>query len=162
MIVGKMEIKAKSSATSRSSTTAVTADPDLTIDLEAGTYLINAYLRITAPATPDVRIAPLCTTAPDKSLFTAVINESENEASASWSTVGMLGAVWAGTTLTNADPTSGWIGSDTSGYKSFVHLQGVMTISSSGTFSVGWAQQTSNASSTTLEQDSFMTVHRIA
>jgi hypothetical protein len=163
MNVGQCEFVTKSAATSRTAVAISAADPHLTIALtDAGVYLIEAFLRFTAPATPGFSFAPLCTSVPVLSLFDALINNNEQEGSSSWRDVGGRGAVWQNTSLVAADQITGGNGSNVSGEVQHVLLRGVMEISGACTFSIGWAQRTSSATATTLEQDSFLLAQRLA
>lgn len=153
--IGGMRAVRKPSDTSRSSTTTPTDDPALTITFPTiGDYLISAQCFFAAnTAGADCQIA-----------FggTAVGNLN-------WSAAG------AHNSLTSGSAAQGeWIArvgsstpipfgnSQTAGVETGVIIQGSFQVTTAGTFTLQWAQQTSSATATILRTGSWLRAERIA
>jgi hypothetical protein len=127
------------SATSRSSTTTATADPNLQItNLPSGFYEVRIYLEFAAGA-GGVRYT-----------VTAPSNGFRAEGTLNCSGVGIGAAELVSLTTVTCATTSG----------AFANYQGVIS-GTGGTFSIDWAQASSNAATTTLQSRSYIVATRL-
>lgn len=142
----------KTGATSRAATTANIDDPDLTIAVSAGgVYLIGGTIFTSnANQTGDLK----CTIAgPSGASGRWVMLLPSTTSAADPDSVRVASAAIGGT-LAYGHPTAGVIGGE---------LQGLVTIgSTAGNVAFNWAQQTSNATGTVVEANSFLSLTRIA
>lgn len=160
----------KTADTSRSATTTVSADPHLTFEVEANAvYVWWGWLKYDAPAAGDINI--------DFSAPSGALGE--------WTAIGpgigrVVGATDAATPVVQADTqaSTGYMlrvettdvtsaraygGLGTAGTQLSIDLKGTLRMgSTAGTFSLDWAQRVSDASSSTLYTDSWITMLRIA
>lgn len=135
----------KQATTTRSSTTVLADDPDLTFALPStGWYSIEAYLRVTsASATPDLKhaFAYTGTITSGGYMFTGADNGA---GTSSKDNVGII------TTATIVDCD----GTDANG----ITLKGYIEVSTTGTLSWQWAQNVSDATSIQVQTGSWMKV----
>jgi len=146
--VGVARIKAKGSATSRTNDT-VTADPDLTLTVVAGTYLVDLNLRVGFGAASGVPGLDYGLSIPGTP--TGVVNPIYFNNSDSTVELGTQGA----------DPEARLTHND-AGSDFVVQTSFYAVIGSGGTLALSWAQDTTNANATTLRAGSSMTVTRLA
>lgn len=141
----------KTASTSRSSTTTATADPELALTVEANAeYAFSAFIRYSGGQTGDLK----CT-------FTG-----PSGSSGSWGARTMSTTATAATDSSEAirtpNGTTKAIGNiSTSVPQTFNVMGRLITSSTSGTFSFDWAQNTSDATATVIEADSYMTLIRV-
>jgi hypothetical protein len=144
---------AKTSATSRASTTTITADPDLQLPVEANAeYLIHFYFRISGTAAADMDIQ-----------FTTPFG-----CTGSYSVTGRL----AGSSAADTDPRTSTriafnvetqFSTPSTAVAQVSHGAGrLITGPNAGTLSIDWAQTVSSATASVLEQDSWLELRRIA
>lgn len=136
--------------TARNTTTTLTADPDLSLNLLAGQYEYELFMlfdSVTAGAgfkfTANGTAVDSRGTAP--SVETGLVN------GAGVNTV----TSFVGATITYATVTSG---ANSNG----VLFKGAFMLSSAGTLGISWAQNTSNGSNTTLRAGSYFTANLLA
>lgn len=143
---------AKTASTSRSATTTVTADPELQLEVAANAeYAIHGYLRISGPAAGDMDIK-----------FTV-----PSGTTGSYAVTGRL----AGTSALDTDVRTSTrisfgvetqFSTPSTSAAQANHVVGRMiTSSTSGTFSIDWAQTVSDATATVMESDSWIMLKRI-
>ena len=140
----------KPADTSRASTTTLANDPDLTVSVDANkTYYVQVTIIYTAVSgSGDLKFA---WTVPAGTVFSGTVM---NDAT----TVNM-GAYQAGGTLISQ--TQSFVGGGASILASA--FSGVLAIGgSSGSFTLQWAQQTSNVTATVVKQGSHMFLRRVA
>lgn len=143
----------KTAQTDRLSTITPTADPDLTIALEPGTYNVEMWLHYSTPAAADFRT--------DWN-FTGTVSTSNK-----W-------CLGLGTTVSDSTP-QGIMRSGIHGHATDViygdrgganqmtcYEAGLVTVTVAGTLELRWAQGTSTASNTSLHGESRMRVEQIA
>lgn len=157
----------KTADTARSSTTTATADPHLTFEVEAnGVYVWDGWLKYSAATSGDIIV--------DFSVPTGSLGE--------WGAYGpgivVIGADDSPLALqTDTQQSTGYLlraeTNDVSQFRTYgglgssvgltILLSGTLRVSSSaGTFSLDWAQGTSDATATTLFTDSWLKIQRIA
>ncbi|MFE3657285.1 hypothetical protein [Streptomyces sp. NPDC059165] len=150
--IGESVDRRKSISTSRSSVTTVAADPHLTMTLTPGEYKLDAFLMYDGDAAADLRlgwIGPSGTTGAwwpggaDSSA--AALASSPRWGALSDITTSTLpvGALGAGTILT-------------------CRPVGTVIITTTGTFALAWAQQSSSATPTVLRGQSTLELRRTA
>ena len=148
----QMEVNAafKASDTMRSSTTTITADPDLQINLGVGTFLIVGYWGITGGTTgsSDMKVTIAYTGTVGFGSWTP-FGPTTASSTAVYQNGGALGATAALGTYSTTIPVN-------------AGPQGLVTTSSSGSLQVQWAQNTSNATATTLKAGSWLYALQIA
>lgn len=150
------EVIVKPSTTDRPSTTTVTDDPHLTTTLDANaTYSVELHLKVAGLAAADI-----------KTNWTVPSGAS--------GTRNVRGAGTGSTTDSNADNATMRTGvhnfSTDVVYNNirntvnsaYVTETGVVTTTSAGTLALSWAQNSSNATATSVVAGSIMTVKRIA
>ncbi len=137
----------KATATTRNSTTTLTADPDLATTLDASSfYTIRGHVLFEAHATPDIAYT---FTEPDGT-YQMVLYKADEIAS----TVGVeaIFETFAGNSVAmNGIGTTHWV--------SF--LGGIQTGGTGGTFSFDWTQNTSSAEDTTVMAGSWMFLKKL-
>lgn len=144
---------AKTSSTSRSSTTTVTADPDLQLSLAANAeYRLIGYFRISGDPAADMDIqftVPSGTTG-SYTVTGRLAGASAADTDTRTSTRIAFGVETQFSTPSTATPQAN-------------HIVGrIITSSTAGTFSVDWAQTVSNATATVMASDSWIELRRIA
>jgi hypothetical protein len=142
----------KTSATPRSSTATLANDPDLQLSLDAGTYRITALLSVTGSSAGDVKVG-----------WTF---------SGTWS-LKLRGVLGPANTTSNAAATTVMVayaptftgsqnyGTDGS-VASFIREELVAVVTATGTLVLQWAQDSSNATSTTMGAGSTLIAERLA
>jgi hypothetical protein len=143
----------KSATTSRSSTTTLSNDPHLTVALTSGTWTIDCYLPIWATTSG----------AGGLKLYFAY---SGTTTSSSWAGDGIINAgsgvivpktVNADTFIASAINTqAGLPGAD------WERLTGFLTVTTSGTFSLQWAQNSSNANAANIGQGAWLVCTKVS
>lgn len=146
------QVVVKTSATIRSSTTTLTNDPDFIFtSLPAGTYQFDLFLSTTGASigTGDIKVT---------------MNYTGTVSSGTWQGIGTN--VSGSTVLFN---NGGSIGSGigqpfgtNGGNFTGLLINGAMVVSTSGTLSLQWAQNTSNATATNIRGGSYMRLTQIA
>lgn len=145
----------KAAATSRSSTTTLADDPDLTVTLDANAvYFIEMHLHFVAQTTPLIKTAwtvPSGATGNRMAIGSgsAASDTNMNNVSGRFGVHGFTTEVVYGTRGANTNQ-SGAIES------------AIVTTTSSGTLALQWAQNTSNATASQMSAGSMMFVKRIA
>lgn len=145
--------KAKSGDTSRTSTTAVSDDPDLQFTSQvAGTYSVEWLLTVTGPTgVANFKTGINCTGTVTTSFWSALNrdqtgviggNAAQNDCNASTTTQTVTLSIAAG----NYEVIQGY---------------GFVVTSTTGTISLQWAQGTSNASAVTVKRGSWMRISKI-
>lgn len=144
---------AKSGSTSRSSTTTVTADPDLQLSVEANAdYTIHGLLRISGPAAGDMDIK---FTVPSGATGSYTVTGRLASASALDSDTRTSTRISFGVETQFSTPSTSAAQAN--------HVVGrLITSSTAGTFSIDWAQTVSDATATVMESDSWIMLKRIA
>jgi hypothetical protein len=152
------EIIDKPAATSRTSTTTVSDDPDLTFTLAANSmYFVEFFIKYSTPGASG--------TAGFKTQWTVPSGAGGNRT-----------ALGPGSTQTDSGADNISVHSGVHGFTTAVTYgsrgttsnqlmaieTALVTTTSSGTCALQWAQQTSNASATTVAADSFMRVTQLA
>jgi hypothetical protein len=149
------QVARKTADTSRSATTTTTADPHLTFEVEAsGVYIWEGWLKYFADPAADLTI--------DFTVPSGSLGEWNGFAAGS-GTAGV--AVTTGysirTESNDVSQARNYYGT-TDGVHGVI-LHGLLRVSSTaGTFSLDWAQGTSNATGTVLYTDSWLRLQRIA
>lgn len=142
----------KTSGTTRTSTTTLAADPDLTIaSLPIGVYILDGFLAYDASTAADLALSWNLPTG----------------ATIVWGGDGMGGTTSSGTAavmnrvlfVAAAGPSLGGIGV---GSGSYALPKGLLTITTAGAVTLKWAQNTSDATNTTLQAGSFIRFTKIA
>lgn len=139
----------KTAAESVASSTTLQDDDHLTIALQPGIYRFTFILEATWAASVGLKVGLACT-ATDANVNAAVIfSNSSGSTPAGWGYIGFdfTGSVSYQTYAGTNDP---------------VMIEGALTLADAGTFKLQWAQVTSNATNTTLEDGSRLFVERIA
>ena len=140
----------KPAPTSRASTTTLANDPDLVIDLpRVGTWAFDVWLNYTGGTlgSSDLKLG---------------MNYSGTSSFAAW---GVNGITLASTSQLNAGGNSftGSLALGTSGGTFFTgDIHGQVTVSTTGTLALQWAQNTSSATSTNLRQGCWMRAYQIS
>lgn len=143
---------AKTATTARASTTTATADPELQVSVEANAeYVFHAYIRYSGDTAGDLKCA-----------FTG-----PSGSSGSWGARTMDAAATTATGNSQAVRTpigtTKSIGCISTSVPQTFNVEGrLITGGTAGTFSFDWAQDTSNATGTGIEADSWFILHRIA
>lgn len=158
----------KTADTSRSATTVTAADPHLQFPVAAnGVYTMDGWIKYDSPILADINID---WSAPAGSLgeWTAIaVGHSP-----------VIGASGAPALITDTQDARGYLlrmeANDVTAARSFgglgtgivpvtMHFKGMLRVSTTpGTYSLDWAQFTSNATATTLYTDSWLMLQRIA
>ena len=144
----------KTASTSRSATTTLASDPDITLSVTANArYIVQGLLLFAADPTADLKIG---WTAPTNANF-------------QWSMIGQSTAATAGSGSVITDgqdltSTSFGLGGVTSNAKTMTaQLRGYLTVgSTAGTFALQWAQSTSSATATQLLAGTSVVLTRVA
>jgi hypothetical protein len=145
----------KAGDTSRASTTASAADPDLTMAVEANaTYIVDGLLVYGADPTADFKMG---FTGPASAVFTWSCTGQDGTQTGTSSPVitdaqaiGTFAYILGGRSTGNTGKMTG-------------RLRGTLTVAATaGTFSLVWAQQVSSATATILYTGSFMRLLRVA
>lgn len=158
----------KTSDTARSATTTTTADPHLQMDVLANAvYIWEGWIKYDSPTAADLNID-----------FTA-----PSGALGEWTAIGVghspvIGATAAPALQTDTQDARGYLirleANDVASARSYgglgtgntpltLHLKGTLRVgSTAGTWSLDWAQQSSNATATTLYTDSWIWMLRVA
>jgi hypothetical protein len=157
----------KTADTARTATTTTTADPHLQFELEANAvYILDGWIKFDGPAAADINI--------DWTIPSGTLGEYT-----SWGTGNaVIGSSSAPALQTDTQDVRGYMirteTNDISQPRSFgclgtgatpltLKIMGtVRTASTPGTYSLDWAQATSNATATTLYTDSWLRLQRIA
>jgi hypothetical protein len=148
----------KPSATSRSSTTTVADDPDLTYTLGAnGMYLVEFYIKYSTPGPSGTAGFKTQWTVPSGASGNRTCmgpGSSQNDGGADNISMhsGVHGYTTAETYGSRGTSTNQLLAIETS----------IVTTTSSGACALQWAQQTSNASATSVAVDSFMRIVQLA
>lgn len=153
---------AKSATTSRASTTTFTADPHLTMTLEASsTYEVDLHLFVTADAAGDLKVR--------FTMPTGALGYFGHLAPGTLWPAGSGGGVFDGnivalTQLAQSTPTASLdSGGSYSGHAQAHNIRGIIVMAgSSGSVTVEWAQLASNVTATELKKQSYMLVTRVA
>lgn len=142
----------KTANTARASQASVSTDPHLTMPVVPGTYRIDAVLFYDADAAADLQIgwtAPASTTGTWWPGGSDSSNTTQS-ATARWGAVTNVGSgtlpvagIGAGTVVT-------------------CRPVGTAVVTTAGTLALAWAQQTSSATATTVRQNSWLSLRRIA
>jgi len=142
----------KSVSTSRASTTTATADPELQVQTAANAeYGFAAYIRYSGGQTGDFK----CT-------FTGPSGSSGSWGARTMSTTAAA-ATDASDAIRTPLGTTKAIGNISTTAGQIINVQGrLITSSTAGTFSFDWAQNTSDATATLVEADSFFILWRMA
>jgi hypothetical protein len=152
-ISGALTGVTKPANTSRANNATASADPDLTINLPAGTYSMSGFLSFTAPAAPGGLKAQMFAS---QALATSRI---------AWQRA-QTGSTTTATVLPNTAPTtvitSATQMDDSSGNSGGLELNGFLIIPSLTTLAITWAQQVSNAVATVIEAGSWMQFNKLA
>lgn len=147
---------AKSGSTDRTSTTAVTADPELQVELEASAeYEFSFMLRIGGNQTGRIDIQ-MTTPAGATGSYSCTRLVSTATADSGDATEVRSSTRISYNVETTFSPIS------TSAHQVLIGTGRVITSSTAGTFSIDWAQNVSNATATTMHSDSFIKFTRIA
>lgn len=143
----------KAATTARSSTTTLADDPNLTAAITAaGTYIIEVWMSYgtAAPGSQGLKVQLnfTGTTTYSSTTYYGVNNIATTMFYANSGTP-------LGTPLT-------LVGAGQGSVTEWVYLTGLATVSTSGTFSVQWAQVNSSGNSTSVGQGSYMKLRKIA
>lgn len=143
---------AKTASTSRASTTTTSADPDLQITVAASAeYVLEAYIRYSGFNGGDLKFRFTAPGTPNGSAGARTMELADTAATDASSALRLP---------FNADKSIGCISTTTA---QVIQFRGrLITSSTAGTFSFDWAQDTSNATATIIEADSWMSLRRIA
>jgi hypothetical protein len=158
----------KTSDTSRAATTTASADPHLQFQVEAdAVYIMDGWIIYDSPTAADINIDWSAPTGSD----------------GQWTAIGVghspvIGATTAPALQTDTQDARGYMirveANDLTSARSYgglgvgstpltLHLQGTLRVgSTAGTYSLDWAQFSSNATATTLYTDSWLRLQRIA
>lgn len=147
---------AKTGSTDRTSTTTISADPDLQVALEANAeYEFSFMLRIGGNQTGKIDIQM---TTPSGATGSYSCTRLSSSATAD---TGDATEVRSSTRLLfNVETTFSPV--STTAHQVLIGRGRVITSSTAGTFSVDWAQNVSNATATTMHSDSFIKMIRMA
>lgn len=145
----------KTADTSRASTTTATADPELTISLEANAvYIWDGWLKYFADPAADLTV--------DFTAPTGTLGEWVGFAAGSGTSGVAVTTGYSIRTETN-DIQQGRNYYGTTDSQHGLLLRGTIRVgSTAGTFSLDWAQGTSNATATVVYTDSWLRFQRIA
>lgn len=145
----------KTADTSRSATTTTTADPHLTFEVEANAvYIWDGWIKYFADPAADLTV--------DFTVPSGSLGEWNGFAAASGTTGAAVTTGYMIRTESNdVSQPRNYYGTTDSQHGLILH--GLLRVSSTaGTFSLDWAQGTSNATATTLYTDSWLRFQRIA
>jgi len=146
----------KTASTDRTSTTTITADPELQIAVEANAeYEFQFMLRIGGNTTGKIDIQMTTPSGATGSYSCTRLSTSATADSGDATEVRTSPRI-----LYNVETTFNPI--STSAHQVLIGSGRLITSSTAGTFSVDWAQNVSNATATTMHQDSFIKLRRIA
>jgi hypothetical protein len=142
----------KSVSTGRPSTTTVTADPELQVQVAANAeYSFSAYIRYSGDQTGDF-----------KCQFTGPSGSTGSWGARTMSTGATLATDASDAIRTPIGATKAIGCISTTAGQTF-NVQGrLITSSTAGTFSFDWAQNVSNATATVVEADSYFILRRLA
>jgi hypothetical protein len=148
------QVARKTSDTSRSATTTTAADPHLTFDVEANAvYVWDGWVAYFADPSADLTI--------DFTVPAGALGEWAGFAAGS----GTLAAATTGysirTETNDVSQNRNFYGTSDDDMSAILHGT-LRTSSTSGTFSLDWAQGTSSATATVLYTDSWLRLQRIA
>jgi len=149
---------AKTSDQTKNSDTALADDNTLAVALTAGKkYMITGVIAVYAHATPDFKYAWS---------FTGTANA---EAGVTYAHIGRALAAGAATTTypigngyLTTPITRSIAGSSTAEHRLGVQIEVMIDVSGDGTFSLQWAQNTSDANNTTVKAGSWLLVEEIS
>lgn len=145
------QVAIKTASTTRTSTTAISADPELQLPVVAGAeYVGEFYFRISGNSAGDMDVQ-----------FTTPAG-----ATGSWAGYRLVAASvdgGTGTTVRAALNAEISLSTPSTGTAQVVEGQFRITMGgTSGTLSIDWAQGTSNATGSVMEADSFIKMRRVA
>ena len=142
----------KTVSTSRPSTTTVTADPELVLQVAANAeYTIHGYLRISGDPAADMDIK---VTVPSGATGSYTVTGRLAGASALDSDTRTSTRIAFGVETQFSTPSTSAAQAN--------HVVGRLTTTNAGTFSIDWAQTVSNATGSVMEADSWISLRRIA
>lgn len=138
----------KTAAENVSSSTSLQDDDHLTIALEPGIYRFTFMLEATWAASVGLKVALGCTATNATVDAAVVFAASEGSTPSGWGFISSFGsAISHQANAGTNDP---------------VMIDGILTLADAGTFKLQWAQVTSNATNTTLDDASRVYLERIA
>lgn len=150
---------AKPSDTSRNTTTTLANDPHLALALATGTYIIEMVCLVSSTSvTPDIKIA----------------FGFSGTATGGWGSLSVNGnAMWGSMSAPNSQTARdlfAFNGSDNDSYGlsasptngNGFHTRGLIVVTATGTVTMMWAQNTSDAANTTLKAGSALTARKVA
>ncbi|MEV1049673.1 hypothetical protein [Streptomyces sp. NPDC049887] len=142
----------KGSSTSRASTTTVTADPELSVDVEANAeYVLDAYIRYSGSTAADITIQFTGPSGSSGSYGGYMLDIGETVEA---------GAKRSIRTPINSARDVGCISTSTA---MVMLIKGRLIVGgTAGAFSFDWAQRVSNGTATVVESDSWFSVRRVA
>ncbi|HWN00917.1 MAG TPA: hypothetical protein VNO54_28030 [Streptosporangiaceae bacterium] len=165
---GQEVVARKTADTSRAATTTTTADPHLQFEVEANAvYVLDGWIKYDSPTAADINVD---WTAPSGAL-------------GEWTAIGVgsspvIGSTSTPTLQTDTQDARGYMlrveTNDVAAARSFgglgtgntpitLHIKGTLRVGSTGgTYSLDWAQFTSNATATTIYSDSWLRLQRVA
>lgn len=144
---GRLVVKAGD--TSRASTTTLANDPELTMSLSAGTYIVESQLFwSSASASPLAKV--------NFATPTIVIASGEYVTSSGGGTLS------TGELIIDGSSSANVMAIGPNARPSYASIHALVTISASGTFALSWAQSSSNATATVLKAGSYLLVRRIS
>lgn len=142
--------KVKSANEDRVSTTAMAVDSELFFDLDVGTYIFELQVYMQVLATPDAKIGMA---------FDGT--SSSQKWRLEWFTANVATGVTAQSSVwyETINTITAWTVSATSQVNG--KIKGVINVTAPGRLGVQWAQNTSNASATTMKSNSWMQVTKV-
>jgi hypothetical protein len=144
---GVDKVYTKGSATTRTSTASLAADPDMTTSLGVGVFQIYIYVLVSGGA-GGYSIRPT---------FSGTLNAAAT--GLAWRRSAIAGFVHGNAPLDAS--TQSFAVSSLSSSLEFIIIEGLVVTTGAGTFSVDWAQNSSNAAGTTFSAGSFLLVKRL-
>lgn len=141
-------VKFKPAATTRTSTAALATDPDLTTALTSGkTYAVRVFVDITSATAGGIQ---------------AGLTYSGTVTNANQAGFGLMNTTFTGGSASSGSGAMGAatvaLNAGTTAVGNWIVIEASLTTSSSGTLALNWAQNSSNATGTTLAQTSYMVV----
>lgn len=153
-----MRVKIKQSDESRSSTTTMTDDSELTVALAAGTtYFIEAMIVANSGATPDLKYSFVYTgTLTDAATFESAGDAAAPNTGGAGDSLAPCHSLGGSNLITPRVRTRN--GSNTAGTLEVGHIRGVLITNTAGNLKIQWAQNTSDASNTTVYKGSYISI----
>lgn len=148
VLIGPYMYVRKTAAENVASSTTLQDDDHLTIDLEPGIYRFTFILEVTWAASVGMKVALACDATSAQVKAAVIFSNASGSTPSGWGYLSTFGGTVSHETYAGSNAP--------------VMIEGVLTLADAGTFNLQWAQSTSSATNTTIEDGSRLFVERIA